>query len=276
MLSGIGPADHLRQVGVTVEHDLPGVGENLQDHVDLCVLAECSGPHSYDGVKRWDRTVLAGLQYLLTRTGPVASSLFETGGFWYGGASDGWPDIQFHLGQGSGIEKGIAAINGSGITLNSAPVRPKSRGTVRLASADPAEAPLIDPNYWAEPDDLDLSLRGLEIARELLRQPALAPYLRHEILPRPGMTSREDLFDYACKMAKTDHHPVGTCRMGMGKGAVVDTELRLHGIKGLRVCDASIMPVINASNTNAPVIMIAEKAADMIRGLPPLPPQMLT
>ena len=271
MLSGIGPADHLRQVGVTVEHDLPGVGENLQDHVDLCVLAECSGPHSYDGVKRLDRTVLAGLQYLLTKSGPVASSLFETGGFWYGGAADGWPDIQFHLGQGSGIEKGIATINGSGITLNSAPVRPKSRGTVRLASSDPVHSPVIDPNYWSEPDDLDLSLRGLEIARDLLRQSALAPYLRREVLPGAAVTSRQDLFDYACKMAKTDHHPVGTCRMGKGDGAVVDPDLRLLGIEGLRVCDASIMPVINASNTNAPVIMIAEKAADLIRGLPPLP-----
>lgn len=275
LLSGIGPADHLRRVGVPVVHDLPGVGENLQDHVDLCVLAECSGPHSYDPVKRLDRTVLAGLQYLLLRSGPVAASLFETGGFWYADPQAGWPDIQFHLGQGSGIEKGIVPLAGSGITLNSAYMRPRSRGTVRLASADPAAAPLIDPNYWADPHDLEMSLKGLEMAREILRQPALRPFLRGEALPGPAMTERPALFDYACRMAKTDHHPVGTCKMGDDDMAVVDPRLRLRGIEGLRVCDASVMPRINSSNTNAPSIMIGEKGADLIRDLPPLPVAVL-
>lgn len=275
MLSGIGPAAHLRQVGIDVQHDLPGVGENLQDHIDLCVLAECSGPHSYDGVQRLDRTILAGLQYLMFRSGPVAASLFETGAFWYVDPEADWPDMQFHLGQGSGIEKGIAAIDGAGITLNSAYMRPRSRGTVRLASADPAAAPLIDPNYWADPHDLEMSLRGLEMARELLAQPALKPFLRREVLPGAGRVSREDLFDYACSMAKTDHHPVGTCRMGHDDMAVVTPDLRVRGLDGLRVCDASIMPRINSSNTNAPTIMIGEKASDLIRGLPPLPAAVL-
>ncbi len=275
MLSGIGPADHLRQAGVPVVHDLPGVGGNLQDHLDLCVLAECSGPYSYDPVKRPDRTLLAGLQYLLFRSGPVAASLFETGGFWYADPQAGWPDIQFHLGQGSGIEKGIATIRGSGITLNTAYLRPKSRGTVRLASADPAAPPLIDPNYWAEPEDLEMSLRGLQMAREILQQPALRPFLRSEVLPGSEVTSRADLFAYACRMAKTDHHPVGTCRMGQDDMAVVDPQLRLRGIAGLRVCDASVMPRINSSNTNAPAIMIGEKGADLIRGLAPLPAAVL-
>ncbi len=264
MLSGIGPADHLRGVGVSVVHDLPEVGGNLQDHVDLSVLAECSGPYSYDPVKRLDRTVLAGLQYLLFRSGPVASSLFETGGFWFSGKAEIWPDIQFHLGQGSGIEKGIASVQGSGITLNSAQLRPRSRGTVRLASADPAAAPLIDPNYWADPHDLEMSLRGLQMAREILQQPALKPWLRREVLP--GDLAGPALFDYACRMAKTDHHPVGTCAMG----TVVDAGLAVRGMEGLRVCDASVMPRIPSCNTNAPTIMIAEKAADIIRGLAPL------
>lgn len=276
MLSGIGPAAHLRKAGVPVVHDLPGVGENLQDHVDICVLAECTGPHSYDPVKRLDRTLIAGLQYLLFRSGPVAASLFETGGFWYGDPQAAWPDIQFHFGQGSGIEKGIATIRGSGVTLNSAPMRPRSRGTVRLGSADPAAAPLIDPNYWSDPYDLELSLRGLEMAREILRQPALKPYIAREALPGRDVNSREALFDYACQMAKTDHHPVGTCRMGHDEMAVVDPQLRLRGIDGLRVCDASIMPRINSSNTNAPTIMIGEKASDLIRGLPPLPAAVLS
>lgn len=276
MLSGIGPADHLRKAGVQVLHDLPGVGENLQDHIDICVLAECTGPHSYDGVQRLDRSARAALQYLMFRTGPVAASLFETGGFWYADPSAGWPDMQFHLGQGSGIEKGIASINGWGITLNSAYMRPKSRGTVRLASADPAAAPLIDPNYWADPHDLEMSLRGLDMAREILAQPALRPFLRREILPGPQAKDRAALFDYACRMAKTDHHPVGTCRMGSDEMAVVDPHLRLRGIDGLRVCDASIIPRINSSNTNAPTIMIGEKGSDLIRGLPPLPAAILS
>ena len=271
LLSGIGPAEHLRRVGVPVAHDLPGVGQNLQDHVDLSVLAECTGPHSYDGIKRLDRTILAGLQYLLFKSGPVAASLFETGGFWYADPQAGSPDIQFHFGQGSGIEKGIATIKGSGVTLNSALLRPKSRGTVQLASSDPAAAPLIDPNYWADPDDLEMSLKGLEMAREILRQPALKPWLRAEVLPGPDVNSREDMFNYACKMAKTDHHPVGTCRMGLDDMAVVEPDLRLRGLAGLRIADASVMPNVPSSNTNAPAIMVGEKASDLIRGLAPLP-----
>jgi choline dehydrogenase-like flavoprotein len=272
MLSGVGPADHLRDIGVQPIHDLQGVGENLQDHVDLCVLAECTGPHSYDGVQRLDRSIRAALQYLLFRSGPVAASLFETGGFWYADPAADWPDTQFHLGQGSGIEKGIASIDGWGITLNSAYLRPRSRGTVRLASADPMAAPLIDPNYWSDPHDLQMSLKGLAMARDILRQPALKPFLRREVMPGADMTDPAALFDYACRMAKTDHHPVGTCRMGADEMAVVSPDLRLRGIDGLRVCDASVMPRLPSCNTNAPTIMIAEKASDMIRGLHPLAP----
>lgn len=271
MLSGIGPADHLRAVGIDVVHDLPGVGSNLQDHLDLCAIAECTGRHSYDGVDRLDRTILAGLQYMLFKSGPVTASLFETGGFWYADEAARSPDIQFHLGQGSGIEKGIAKINGAGITLNSAFLRPRSRGTVRLAGPDPRLPPLIDPNYWDDPYDLEMSLRGLEMAREILGQPALKPFLRKEVLPGSSVTGRAALFDYACRMAKTDHHPVGTCKMGHDDMAVVTPDLRVRGIDGLRVCDASIMPTINSSNTNAPAVMIGEKASDMILGKDPMP-----
>ncbi len=264
MLSGIGPADHLTNIGIKVQHDLPGVGSNLQDHLDICTIAELTGPHSYDGWDKPHKSAWAGLQYLLFKSGPAAASLFETGGFWYADPADTQPDIQFHLGQGSGIEKGIARINGAGITLNSAYLQPRSRGTVRLANNDPDSAPLIDPNYWSDPHDLKMALRGLDMARDILSQPALADFVRKEVLPGRGVTSREALFEFACKMAKTDHHPVGTCKMGQGDMAVVDTSLRVHGIDGLRVCDASIMPQINSSNTNAPTIMIGEKGADLI------------
>lgn len=272
MLSGIGPADHLKSLGIKVEHDLPGVGENLQDHIDVCAISELNGPHSYDSWDQLHKTVWAGLQYLLFKSGPAAASLFETGAFWYADPEARSPDIQFHFGQGSGIEKGIAKLDNAGITLNSAFMRPRSRGTVRLASSDPIAAPLIDPNYWSDPYDLDMALRGLEMAREILAQPAFKGFVTREVLPGPNVRSREELFDYACRMAKTDHHPVGTCKMGHDAMAVVTPDLKVRGLDGLRVCDSSIMPSINSSNTNAPTIMIGEKGSDMILDRDPLPP----
>lgn len=270
--SGIGPADHLKKAGVNVRHDLPGVGENMQDHLDLFVIAECTGDHTYDGVAKLHRTLGAGLQYIFLRSGPVASSLFETGGFWYADPDARSPDIQFHLGLGSGIEAGVEKLKNAGVTLNSAYLHPRSRGTVRLASNDPAAAPLIDPNYWSDPHDRKMSLEGLKIAREILQQDALKPYVMAERLPGPKVVSDDDLFDYACANAKTDHHPVGTCRMGTDAMAVVDLKLKVRGLEGLRVCDSSIMPRVPSCNTNAPTIMVGEKGADIIRGLDPLPP----
>jgi choline dehydrogenase len=265
MLSGIGPADHLGAVGVPLVLDQPGVGSDLQDHLDLFVIAECTGPHTYDRYARPLWSAVAGVQYLLTKRGPVASSLFETGGFWYADRDARSPDIQFHLGLGSGIEAGVAAMPQGGVTLNSAYLRPRSRGTVRLASADPLAAPLIDPNYWADPYDREMSIRGLRLAREIIAGAALKPYVLAERLPGPGVQTDAEVFDYACRHAKTDHHPAGTCRMGSDPAAVVDTRLRFNGIAGLRVVDASVMPRVVSSNTNAATIMIAEKAADMIR-----------
>jgi choline dehydrogenase-like flavoprotein len=264
-LSGIGPADHLRSVGVPVVFDQPGVGSDLQDHLDLFVIAECSGPYTYDRYAKPHLSVLAGLQYFLARRGPVASSLFETGGFWYADPDARSPDIQFHLGLGSGIEAGVAAMKNGGVTLNSAFLRPRSRGTVRLASTDPLAAPIIDPNYWADPHDRQMSIRGLKLAREIMRQEALKPFVKSERLPGPDVQTDDDYFNYACAHAKTDHHPAGTCRMGSDADAVVDPELRFRGIAGLRVADNSIMPTLISANTNATAIMIGEKAADMIR-----------
>ncbi|MDE2094468.1 MAG: GMC family oxidoreductase N-terminal domain-containing protein, partial [Burkholderiales bacterium] len=266
----IGPADHLRSVGVTVVHDLPGVGGNLQDHLDLFVIAECTGDHTYDKYNKPQHAALAGLQYLLLKTGPVASSLFETGGFWYADPNENArsADIQFHLGLGSGIEAGMAKLRHAGVTLNTAYLRPRSRGTVRLASKNPADAPLLDPNYWSDPHDRAMSIKGLRLAREIMRQPALRRYVQTEILPGTRLTSDQELFDYACANAKTDHHPVGTCRMGPASDprSVVTPDLRLIGMQGLRVVDASVMPRVPSCNTNAPTIMVAEKAADHILG----------
>lgn len=264
MLSGIGPADHLRDVGIDPVLDSPGVGSNLQDHLDLFTISACSGPHTYDAYASGIRLLIAGVQYLARRTGPAASSLFETGGFWFAEDSARSPDIQFHLGLGSGIEAGVANMAQGGVTLNSAYLRPRSRGTVRLASADPRAAPLVDPNYWSDPHDRQMSLRGLALAREIMQAVPLAPFVAQEVLPGQDINTEDDLISYACAHAKTDHHPAGTCRMGTDDTAVVGPDLRFRGLEGLRVADASIMPRLISSNTNATAIMIGEKAADYV------------
>jgi choline dehydrogenase-like flavoprotein len=270
-LSGVGPADALKRAGVGVAHDLPGVGGNLQDHLDLYAICECAGDYTYDRVARLHRTLWAGVQYLMFKTGPVTSTLFETGGFWYADKTARPPDIQFHLGLGSGIEAGVAQMRNPGVTLNSAFLRPRSRGTVRLASADPRAAPLIDPNYWAEPYDRECALKGLRLAREILRQPALKAFVLAERSPGPEVETDEALTAYAFRSCKTDHHPTGTCAMGQGADAVVTPDLRVRGLEALRVVDASVMPFVPSCTTNAPTVMIAEKASDVIVGRPALP-----
>ena len=188
----------------------------MQDHLDLYAISECTGDHTYDRVARPHRTLWAGIEYLLFKTGPVTSTLFETGGFWYADKGARSPDIQFHLGLGSGIEAGVAQMKNPGVTLNSAFLRPRSRGTVRLASGDPKAAPLVDPNYWADPYDRACALKGLRLAREILRQPALKPYVLAERLPGDDLNSDGELAEYAYRSCKTDHHPAGTCAMGTG------------------------------------------------------------
>jgi choline dehydrogenase len=268
--SGVGPAEHLNNIGIPVVLNAPGVGSNLQDHVDLCVIAECTGDHTFDKYGKPHWAALAGLQYLMTKKGPVASSLFDSGGFWYVDENAAAPDMQFHVGMGSGIEAGIAKLKNSGVTLNSAFMRPRSRGTVRLKDDNPTSAPLIDPNYWSDPYDVEMSLRGVKMAREIFQQSALRDFVKSEHVPGPSVKTDKELFDYGCRAAKTDHHPTSTCAMGTHDQSVVDLELRVHGIQNLRVIDASIMPTIISSNTNATAIMIAEKAAHTMLGLQPL------
>jgi choline dehydrogenase-like flavoprotein len=265
LLSGIGPADHLSKLGIKVIQDQPQVGANLQDHLDLYCIAELSGPHSYDRYGKPFWAAIAGLRYLLGRKGPVASSLFETGGFWYADPHARSPDIQLHLGLGTGIEHGVVSMPQGGITLNSCYLRPRSRGSVRLQSDDPQKAPLIDPNYLQDPLDRDMSIRGLKLTQEILAQSPLKTYILAERLPGPEVRTDEDYFNFICQHSKTSHHCAGTCRMGPDAGAVVDVRLRFNGIDGLRVVDNSVMPAVISSNTNAAAIMIGEKASDMIK-----------
>ena len=264
-LSGIGPADCLQALAIDVVLDQPNVGANLQDHLDLYAICEVSGPHTYDRFAKPHLSAFAALQYLFTRKGPIASSLFETGGFWYADSAARSPDIQMHLGLGTGIEAGVAAMPNGGVTLNACFLRPRSRGSVRLQSDNPADMPLINLNYLADPYDREMSIRGLKLVQTILAQDALKPFILAERLPGPNVRTDEDYFNFICTHSKTSHHCAGTCRMGVDDEAVLNPRLCFNGIEGLRVADASIMPNVNSSNTNAPSIMIGEKAADMIK-----------
>ncbi|WP_420013121.1 GMC family oxidoreductase [Tateyamaria sp.] len=267
MHSGIGPAQHLSEVGIKVVMDLPGVGENLHDHMDVFVVAECDGDLSFDRYKPLHMQAWAGLQYGVNRTGPLAHNICDGGGFWYADNTDEAPapDIQFHFLPGSGLEHGLRPIR-NGVTLNSAYLRPKSRGEVRLKSSDPTAKVHINPNYWNDPNDMRLSVEGFKLARRILSAPVFRDVLLGEANPGPACKTEDDIIQYAYRHAKTDYHPVGTCSMGAAEDpqAVVTPDLCLKGIEGLRVCDSSVMPFVNSSNTNAPTIMIAEKAADAI------------
>jgi choline dehydrogenase len=266
MLSGIGPADHLRSRGIEVRADVAQVGANLADHVNIDLVAELHGHESLDKYRKLHLAAWAGLQYALFRTGPVASNVVEGGLFWYSGDDRTIPDLQFHFLTGASAEDGVAGVapGRSGITLNCYGLRPKARGTVRLASSDPAQAPLIDPNFMGHPDDLETTLRGLKTSMEIFRQPALARYVRRVVLPDASVKTDDDLRGFVQNHCRTSYHPVGTCRMGSDDNSVVDSRLRVRGFEGLRVCDSSVFPSLIGSNTNAPTAMLAEKASDII------------
>jgi choline dehydrogenase-like flavoprotein len=266
MLSGIGPAEHLREHGITVVQDLPGVGQNLQDHMDIDTIYELNGAHSYDKYKKLHWKLLAGLEYKMFGRGPVASNLVEGGAFWRGDRAETTPDLQFHFLSGAGVEEGIGPVpGGNGCTLNSYHLRPRSRGSVTLRSADPLIAPVIDPNAFAEPYDLARAVDGVKLCREIMAQSAFFRFIAREHIPGDGVRRDADYKTFARQAARSAYHPVGTCRMGIDENAVVDPQLRVRNIDALRVCDSSVMPRLISSNTNAAVIMIGEKASDLVR-----------
>jgi choline dehydrogenase len=266
--SGIGDAKVLKKFMPSVVHNLPAVGKNLQDHLDVFMIYPVKGNLGYDRYKKFSWQVRAALQFALTRKGPITSNVVEGGGFWWVDRSDPNPDVQFHFLAGSGVEAGITAIpeGKSGCTLNAYLVRPKSRGTVSLRDANPESAPLIDPNYLDHPDDLRKTVDAVKLSRTIMQQPALAPFLESEHFPGSNCASQSQLEDFVRREARSGYHPAGTCRMGSGTDSVVGTDLKVHGIDGLRVADNSIMPQLVSANTNATAIMIAERASDMIRG----------
>ena len=268
MLSGVGPAAHLQSHGIEVVEDVAGVGQNLHDHFGIDTVAELNGHQSLDkyGKPLW--MAWAGLQYALFKSGPVTSNVVEGGAFWYADGSGPNPDLQFHFLCGAGAEAGVPSVpkRSSGITLNSYTLRPKARGSVTLRSADPSDNPVVDPNYLGHPDDLRVSVEGIRISLDILHQPSLQQHVRHIRFPDNTVRSQADFEAYARQYGRTSYHPTCTCKMGMDEMSVVDPQLRVRGLDGLRICDSSVMPSLVGSNTNAPTIMIAEKAADLIRG----------
>lgn len=270
MLSGIGPAGHLRSLDIDVIADLPGVGGNLQDHLDICTLVGSREPVTYDQVNE----VMVGMRYWIRREGIGTSNIAEAGGFVVSErARQDRPDIQMHFVPAFLDDHGRNRIPGHGYTLHAAPLQPLSRGKIRLQSDNPKKPPAIHANYLSAPEDLDMMLECVKASRRILSQPAFAPYRAGELYPGGSKKTDEELIAFIRARAETIYHPVGTCAMGTGSDAVVDAELRVRGVEGLRVADASVMPVLVSGNTNAPVIMIAEKAADLILGRASIRPQ---
>lgn len=267
LLSGIGPATELKKLGIKVRHQLPGVGKNLSDHFGIDIVAELKGPDSLDKYGKFPLMYWAVLQYGLFKTGPLTSNVVEGGAFWYADTSAAAPDLQFHFLAGAGAEEGVPGVpSGSGITLNSYTLRPRSRGEISLRSANPMDPAIVNPNFLAEPKDIQTSAEGVRISCEIFSQPALQKYIKRMHNPADIPSNPDGFNDFARRYGRTSYHPNGTCKMGSDPMAVVDPELRVHGIDGLRICDSSIFPSLVGSNTNAPTIMIAEKASDIIRG----------
>jgi choline dehydrogenase len=267
LLSGIGPADELRAVGVPVTHELPGVGKNFQDHMDVYLTAE-TAPVSYNGEDRWHRAAVHGAQYLLFKTGPVTACVAEAGAFLRSSGDVRSPDIQIHCLPAYVVDHGRKRFPGHGVTINTCNLRPRSIGQITLRSADPLRPPAIDPNFLADPNDWEISIEGFKRGRELLAAPSLDSLIKREHMPGSDVKSDKQIRDYIRAWAKTDYHPVGSCKMGGDDMAVVDTQLRVRGVEGLRVIDASIMPTLISGNTQAPSIMIGEKGAAMMLGEP--------
>ena len=273
MLSGIGPAAELQKHGIAVVHDLPGVGENLHDHIDVVQIV--NAPHLKDlfglSLSGFLRGIKGIFEWRKHRSGMLTTNYAEAGGFIKTSPTEPTPDLQLHFVVGKLIDHGRKTTFGHGYSCHVCLMRPLSRGRVTLASSDPMAAPLIDPNFLAEKDDMDRLVKGFKQMRMILSQPALAGYRGQELPISAQATTDAQIEAFIRNKADTIYHPVGTCRMGPLEGPhanslnVVDSELRVHGLQGLRVIDASIMPRIVAGNTNAPVIMIAEKAADMLK-----------
>ncbi|QHJ10904.1 Alcohol dehydrogenase (acceptor) [Paraglaciecola mesophila] len=267
MLSGVGPKEHLVERGIKVERDVAGVGQNLQDHLDAIVQYRCKSKESYAvALAKLPRYVQAAFNYWRKRNDILSSNIAEAGGFVRSDFATDVPDIQYHFLPAILQDHGRQTALGYGFGLHICNLYPKSRGTITLASADPTQPAIIDPQYLSHPDDQKVMIDGIRKGRAILQSQGFAQYQGEEVLPGAGKDSEEQLLAFIQQHAQTIYHPVGTCKMGADKDdmAVVDEQLNVRGIMGLRVADASVFPRLVGGNTNAPTIMVAERAADFI------------
>jgi choline dehydrogenase-like flavoprotein len=264
-LSGIGPAAELKQHDIALVHELPGVGENLQDHADAILVYESAATDllgiSLPGAIH---TLKSIFEWREKRTGMLTTNFAEAGGFIKSSPDKSAPDLQFHFVIGKLVDHGRKTLLGHGFSCHVCVLRPRSRGSVRLASPKASDQPLIDPGFLTHPDDMELLVRGVQHMRSIMDAPALHAYRGRELAASANARSDEEIKAFIRQTSDTIYHPVGTCKMGTDPMAVVDPELKVYGLQGLRVVDASVMPNLIGGNTNAPTIMIAEKAADMI------------
>jgi choline dehydrogenase-like flavoprotein len=273
MLSGIGDGDALAAVGIPVRHHLPGVGAHYQDHLAVSVLLESTDTRSYGiSLRTLPRAVLNLLQYAANRSGPLGSNLFESTAFIRSSPQAERPDLQIAFQPARRNRGSFPLPLGHGFALSCVNLYPRSTGRVSLLSANPRSPPALDPNLLGDATDIQPLLQGLRLARRLIAAPAFASLRAVEVAPGPDLNSDSALIDYIRHASSTVHHPTSTCRMGGDSEAVVDASLRVHGIEHLRVADASVFPSIVGGNTNAAVVMVAEKAADLLRGRPAPPP----
>ncbi|MCJ8203163.1 GMC family oxidoreductase N-terminal domain-containing protein [Pseudomonas sp. RGM2987] len=263
--SGIGPHSLLQRLGIGVTHELPGVGGNLQDHLQLRLIYQLENARTLNQIAGtlWGKMGM-GLRYLYDRSGPLSMAPSQLGAFARSGPEQTSANLEYHV-QPLSLERfGEPLHSFPAFTASVCDLRPQSRGRVDIGSADPQAAPLIQPNYLSHPEDLRVAADAIRLTRRIVASPALSRFKPVEYLPGPGLQTEEELHQAAARIGTTIFHPVGTCRMGQDRDAVVDAQLRVHGIKGLRIADASIMPNITSGNTCSPTLMIAEKAARMM------------
>ncbi|HJP30130.1 MAG TPA: choline dehydrogenase [Candidatus Latescibacteria bacterium] len=272
-LSGVGRADELSRLGIDVVISLPGVGENLQDHLEVYVQHACTKPVSMQPALRWRNQPWIGLQWLLWRRGPAATNHFEAGGFLRSNSTVAWPNLMIHFLPLAIRYDGTSPTQGHGYQVHIGPMRSDARGSVQLRSADPADKPKLRFNYLSTAQDRREWVEAVHCARSILEQPAMRQFSGGEISPGRQVETEEQILDWVARDGETAYHPSCTCRMGTDEMSVLDpTSLRVYGTQGLRVVDASAMPYVTNGNIYAPTMMIAEKAADLILGKPPLPP----
>ena len=265
MVSGVGPANHLKDNGIGIVHELKGVGKNLQDHLETYIQQECKTPGTlYSYVNKLSMMKI-GIQWFLNKSGPCSTSFLEAGGFCKSSSDKDYPNIQFHFFPAFVIDHGLVDPDRHGFQLHASLNQPKSRGEITLNSSNPYDYPKIQFNYLKEEYDLEETVKCVHVAREILKQSSMKPYAGREIGPGEKANSDEEIREYIRSKAETAYHPYCTLKMGTDDMAVVDEKLKIHGLQNIRVADASIMPEITSGNLNAPTLMIGERAADFIQ-----------